>query len=239
MGVDNQLIALVTGANRGIGREVARQLAANGAAVFVGSRDVDAGRAVADQLTASGAYARAVALDVTDRTRVRNAVTAVDDHFGRLDILVNNAGRISEATAVETTAEVLREVFDTNVFGAAQMIHACLPLLARSPAARIVNVSSTTGSLTLTRAQHADPAIPPRLSRRSRAAPCCDQLRDARLHGNRHERRSGHAHCRTGCSDHRATGIVARPDLGRLLQRRRAGSLVAGKHSATAPLPWR
>jgi NAD(P)-dependent dehydrogenase (short-subunit alcohol dehydrogenase family) len=142
------LVALVSGATRGIGREVARQLAGRGVAVAVGCRDLAAGRAVAGGLPA----ASPVPLDVTVPGGATAAVAAVRDRFGRLDILVNNAGRIVEATAPDTTAAVLREVFDVNVFGVADLTGAALPLLRHSPAARIVNVSSTTGSLALTAA---------------------------------------------------------------------------------------
>jgi NAD(P)-dependent dehydrogenase (short-subunit alcohol dehydrogenase family) len=145
-----QPVALVTGANRGIGREVARQLAERDLTVVVGSRDLASGQAVADALTRQGAQASAVCLDVTAREGPCDAVRQIEHRYGRLDVLVNNAGRIVEAAAVDTTADDLRAVFETNVFGTAEMIRAALPLLRTSPAARIVNVSSTTASLTLT-----------------------------------------------------------------------------------------
>jgi NAD(P)-dependent dehydrogenase (short-subunit alcohol dehydrogenase family) len=142
----DELVALVSGATRGIGREVARQLAARGVRVAVGCRELGAGQAVAAALPA----AHPVPLDVTVPGGAADAVTATADLFGRLDILVNNAGRTVDATAAETTAAVLRRVFEVNVFGAADLIGAALPLLRESPAARIINVSSTTGSLALT-----------------------------------------------------------------------------------------
>jgi NAD(P)-dependent dehydrogenase (short-subunit alcohol dehydrogenase family) len=134
----------------GIGREVARQLVARGVTVVVGSRDIAAGQTVAEEIATEDVAASAVRLDVTEAGAHERAIAEVTDRYGRLDILVNNAGRIVEADAVETTAPVLRQVFETNVFGVAEMIRASLPLLRRSAAARIVNVTSTTGSLSLT-----------------------------------------------------------------------------------------
>ena len=150
MAQHTQPVALVTGANRGIGREVARQLAGRGLAVVVGSRDVESGQAVAGDLTRQGTQASAVRLDVTVPGSPSEAVGLIEGRLGRLDVLVNNAGRIIEASAVESTADDLRAVFETNVFVAAEMFRAALPLLRTSPGPRIVNVSSTTASLTLT-----------------------------------------------------------------------------------------
>lgn len=117
---------------------------------YHGARDLDAGRRAADELTARGVTATAVRLDVTDRVDAAASISEITARFGRLDILINNAGRIVETAAVETTADDLRAVFDTNVFGTADTIRAALPLLSESGAPRIVNVSSTTGSLALT-----------------------------------------------------------------------------------------
>lgn len=150
MASTQQRVALVTGANRGIGREVARQLVARGVTVVVGSRDVAAGQAVAEEIATDEAAASAVRLDVTAAGAHERAIADVTDRHGCLDILVNNAGRLVEADAADTTASVLRQVFETNVFGVADMIRASLPSLRRSAAARIVNVTSTTGSLSLT-----------------------------------------------------------------------------------------
>jgi NAD(P)-dependent dehydrogenase (short-subunit alcohol dehydrogenase family) len=142
-------VALVTGANRGIGREVARQLAGRGLTVVIGSRDLSAGQVVADELAASGGSVTAVRLDVVEQGSPASAIDEIVLRFGRLDVLVNNAGRFIEVDAADTTGDDLRAVFETNLFGAAETIRAAIPRLRRSAGARIVNVSSTTGSLTL------------------------------------------------------------------------------------------
>jgi NAD(P)-dependent dehydrogenase (short-subunit alcohol dehydrogenase family) len=143
-------VALVTGANRGLGKETARQLAERGITVLLGSRDLERGRVAAKELAATAVEVVPVQLDVTDAATVRAAAEWVGRAWGRLDILVNNAGMIAGATAVETTSAHMRRTFDVNVFGAVTAIHTLLPLLRRSSAPRIVNVSSTTASLTLT-----------------------------------------------------------------------------------------
>jgi NAD(P)-dependent dehydrogenase (short-subunit alcohol dehydrogenase family) len=143
-------VALVTGATRGLGRETARQLAHKGVTVLLGSRDIDRGRQVARELAADGAVVTPVRLDVTDATGVRAAADAVRREHGRLDILVNNAGTFAGVLAADTTSAPMRETFEVNVFGVVTAISTLLPLLARSDAPRIVNVSSTTASLALT-----------------------------------------------------------------------------------------
>ena len=139
---------LITGANRGLGFEVARQLVAAGHEVWVGARDEARGVSAAGAVGASF-----VQLDVTDDASVATAAETV----GELDVLVNNAGisggRISPS---EATAEHLRTVYETNVFGAVRVLHAFIPLLEQSAAPVIVNVSSGVGSLSLA----ADPAGP-------------------------------------------------------------------------------
>ena len=147
----SETVALISGGNRGLGRETARQLAAKGMKVVIGSRDSEAGQVTARELSVHGVVA-AVELDVTDEASARAAIEFVAARFDGLDVLVNNAGRIVEETAVSTTVEQLQDVFATNVFGAATMIRLALPMLARSAAPRIINVSSTTGSVSLTAA---------------------------------------------------------------------------------------
>jgi NAD(P)-dependent dehydrogenase (short-subunit alcohol dehydrogenase family) len=135
-------IALVTGANKGIGKEIARQLAATGATVYVGSRDAARGeRAVAD----IGGDARLLVLDVTDAVSVDEAARQA----GALDILVNNAGISGEnRTADREDLATFRRIYETNVFGAVAVTNAFLPALRQSAHPRIVNISSGTGSLT-------------------------------------------------------------------------------------------
>ncbi|MEU1684063.1 SDR family oxidoreductase [Micromonospora sp. NPDC005707] len=143
-------IALVTGANKGIGLATARQLGARGMTVLVGARDATRGREAAGKLRAEGVDARVVPLEVTDAASVAAAAELVQREYGHLDVLVNNAGIIRADGAglpSETTLDSLREVYETNVFGVVAVTNALLPLLRRAPAARIVNVSSEVGSI--------------------------------------------------------------------------------------------
>jgi NAD(P)-dependent dehydrogenase (short-subunit alcohol dehydrogenase family) len=139
---------LVTGANKGLGFETARRLIAEGHTVYLGSRDAERGRRAAEQLGA-----RAVQLDVTDDASVAAAMTAIEADGG-LDVLVNNAG-IEERSdnnvvigPADATADLMRRTFETNVFGTVRVLHAFLPLLRRSAAPVVVNVSSGLASLT-------------------------------------------------------------------------------------------
>jgi NAD(P)-dependent dehydrogenase (short-subunit alcohol dehydrogenase family) len=145
-------IALITGANKGIGFATARSLGARGMTVLLGSRDGERGQAAERTLRGEGIDAHAVQLDVTDSTSVRKVAEWIDAEYGRLDILVNNAG-IARADGTwlpsETTIETMRTVYETNVFGVVAVINAMLPLLRRSEHPRIVNQSSHVASLTL------------------------------------------------------------------------------------------
>jgi NAD(P)-dependent dehydrogenase (short-subunit alcohol dehydrogenase family) len=147
-------IALITGANKGIGYETARLLAAQGVTTIVGARDEERGRAAAARL--GQPYVR---LDVTDEHGVAAAAKWIEQEYGALDILVNNAGvagDLGRAAPSATPARELREVYETNVFGVVTVTNAMLPLLRRSPAGRVVNMSSELGSLTMA----TDPASP-------------------------------------------------------------------------------
>jgi NAD(P)-dependent dehydrogenase (short-subunit alcohol dehydrogenase family) len=148
---------LITGANKGIGFETARQLGARGVTVLAGARDEDRGLRAEAALRETGADARFVRLDVTDPKSAGEVADWVSREYGRLDILVNNAG-IARAGGPpsQTDLEVMREVYETNVFGVIIVTNAMLPLLRQAPAARIVNVSSEVGSIT----SMTDPASP-------------------------------------------------------------------------------
>ena len=145
--------ALITGANKGIGFAAARRLGGSGVEVLIGARDPEKGEEAAGLLRAEGIDAEAVRIDVTDPDGVRAAAAHVKERHGHLDILVNNAGVLPEATAADQATgpmdlRMFRTTFDTNVFGAVAVTEAFLPLLSAAPAGRIVNVSSTMGSLT-------------------------------------------------------------------------------------------
>ena len=139
---------LITGANKGLGRETARRLVAAGHTVYLGSRDAERGRRAAEEVGA-----RAIVIDVTDPASVAAAAKTVEAEGG-LDVLVNNAGIEGRSGgngvigAAEVTAAAMRTVFETNVFGMVEVVHAFLPLLQRSAAPVVVNVSSGLASLT-------------------------------------------------------------------------------------------
>jgi NAD(P)-dependent dehydrogenase (short-subunit alcohol dehydrogenase family) len=161
--MSDQPVALITGANQGIGLQIAKDLVAQNFIVLVGSRDFAKGKVAAQSI---GEAAHAVQLDVTDQASVTAAAERIRAEFGRLDVLVNNAA-ISHAGPAGTPMEEImrsnrpstaslddvRAVFETNVFGVIAVTQAMLPLLREAPAGRIVNVSSGAGSLTL----NADP----------------------------------------------------------------------------------
>ena len=162
-------VALVTGANQGIGLQIAKDLVAHGFTVLVGSRKFERGEGAAEQV---GPDAHALQLDVTDQISINAAAERICKEFGRLDVLVNNAAisntsklpgqsvedysRLNRASTV--SLDEVRRIWETNVFGTLAVYQAMLPLLREAPAARIVNVSSGAGSL----ARVADPAFPNR-----------------------------------------------------------------------------
>jgi NAD(P)-dependent dehydrogenase (short-subunit alcohol dehydrogenase family) len=143
-------IALVTGANKGIGRAIAERLAGLGMTVLVAARDAGRGEEAATALRSAGGDAYPIILDVTGPATIDAAAAEIAGRFGRLDVLVNNAG-IAGALDRQTPGAVdlatVRAVFDTNFFGVIMVTDAVLPLLRRSAAGRIVNVSSGVGSL--------------------------------------------------------------------------------------------
>ena len=141
-------VALITGANKGIGLETARQLADRGVTVLAGARDEARGLAAERALRQGGADARYLALDVTDPGSVATAAAWVEAEYGHLDILVNNAGIARGQPPSQTDLQDMREVYEVNIFGVIRVTNAMLPLLRQAPAARIVNVSSEVGSVT-------------------------------------------------------------------------------------------
>jgi NAD(P)-dependent dehydrogenase (short-subunit alcohol dehydrogenase family) len=149
-------IALVTGSNRGIGLEITRQLAEKGIRVVLSGRDHAAVTDAAANLCSTGLDVEGLQLDVTDSQSIAAAAAELDTKYGRLDILVNNAAIRIEEYGKQPSEQSLgewRETFDTNLFGLVEVTLAVLPMIRRSPAGRIVNVSSLLASLTL----HSDP----------------------------------------------------------------------------------
>jgi NAD(P)-dependent dehydrogenase (short-subunit alcohol dehydrogenase family) len=232
-------IALVTGANKGIGYRIVEQLAARGMTVLLGGRDQKRREAAAVELGVEP-----VALDVTDPASVAAAAAHVRTAFGRLDVLVNNAG-IAGTGAVppsDTTVEAVREVFDTNVYGAIRVTNAMLPLLLRSPAPRIVNVSSMVGSL----AVQSDPAgrlsvIPPTVAYpMSKTALNAVTVQYAReLAGRVLVNAADPGYCATDLNDHRgwrsaAEGAAIAVRLATL----DADGPTGGFFNDDGPLPW-
>jgi len=149
--MSEQTIALVTGANKGIGYEIAAGLGARGWSVGVGARDAGRLEAAVGKLRAGGADVFGVPLDVTDDASVAAAARLIENRAGRLDVLVNNAGVTGSRQQAPTTVdpETVRTAVETNVIGVIRVTNAMLPLLRRSASPRIVNMSSSVGSLTL------------------------------------------------------------------------------------------
>src|SRR5689334_20517835 len=149
-----ETIALVTGANKGIGREISRQLASKGILVLMGARDRERGEKAVADLRGDHLPVEFIQIDVTSQPSVDQAAAEVQRRHGRLDVLVNNAGIALDWYAPsELTADVFQKTFETNVFGVFRVTKALLPLLKKSKHGRIVNLSSGLGSL----ARNADP----------------------------------------------------------------------------------
>lgn len=147
-------IALITGANRGLGLEIARQLGHKGMIVLIGSRDEKLGAEAAEQLKTQGITADTIQLDITQPQSIAAAVKKITDEFGYLDILVNNAARLPVTPAdqhnpSDISQELLGEYMNINFMAQVAVTQAFLPLMRKSAAGRIVNMSSTIGSVTL------------------------------------------------------------------------------------------
>ena len=160
-------VALITGGNRGLGLQTARELGPLGIHLILGVRDPKKGKAAAAELKKEGFHAEAIRLDVADRSTHDEAYDYIEKYYGKLDILINNAGIWKESATSSSHVpdsnptstlplEILRETFETNFFGTVALTQRLLPHIHKAPAGRIVNVSSILGSLTL----HSDPASP-------------------------------------------------------------------------------
>lgn len=143
-------VALVTGANRGLGLEIARQLADHGITVVIGSRDPEKGAAAAQSLQSDRRSVDYRLLDVTQATTIQAIVADVIDRYGRLDILINNAGIMvdSQTTILELDPTIFQNTLETNALGPLLLSQACIPHMRDNRYGRIVNISSTLGSLT-------------------------------------------------------------------------------------------
>ena len=153
-------VALITGANKGLGFEMARQLGQAGVTVVLAARDPQKGEAAAAKLRGEGLDAQSLKLDVTEKADHARAAAFLKEKFGRLDILINNAGisadGLGAGKASLTTRDSIQRTFETNFYAPVALTQTLLPLLQKSDAARIVNMSSILGSQTL----HADPKSP-------------------------------------------------------------------------------
>jgi NAD(P)-dependent dehydrogenase (short-subunit alcohol dehydrogenase family) len=157
----SEKVAFITGGNKGIGLETARQLGKQGIKVVIGSRDQARGAEAVQTLKGDGIHAEVIKFDVTDTADYKAAYDYFDKHYGRLDILINNAGIslddfMGGNKTSSTHADTLRKTFDTNFFAVVALTQTLLPLLRKAPAGRIVNLSSILGSNTL----HATPGSP-------------------------------------------------------------------------------
>jgi NAD(P)-dependent dehydrogenase (short-subunit alcohol dehydrogenase family) len=156
--VSNGKVALVTGANKGLGFEMSRQLAQQGLTVILAARKLQAAEEAATKLKEKGLKAEAIALDINDSDQIKAAVQTIGDRFGKLDVLINNAGVMldgewSTSNASSVSIDTIRKTFETNFFALVEVTQALLPLILKSSSGRIVNMASIEGSLSL----HADP----------------------------------------------------------------------------------
>jgi NAD(P)-dependent dehydrogenase (short-subunit alcohol dehydrogenase family) len=160
----SQKIAFITGGNRGLGFQTALDLKENGTKVVIGSRDLEQGKKAVEKLRAAGVDADVIKFDITNPADHKAAFDYFNSKYGRLDILVNNAGIAGgsfpgngpEHSASDVPLDLLEKVFETNFFAPVALTKTLLPLIKKSPAGRIVNLSSILGSLSL----HADPKSP-------------------------------------------------------------------------------
>lgn len=159
--MNDKKVALITGSNRGIGFETAKQLGELGITVILTARQLEAAETAAQELTEKGIDAYGIQLDVTNDEERQAAAAYISSKFGKLDILINNAGvapkdSLFVSKTAETTKEEFNYIYDTNFFSIVYLTNELLPLIKKSPAGRIVNLSSILGSLTI----HAQPESP-------------------------------------------------------------------------------
>ncbi|MBE9209992.1 SDR family oxidoreductase [Nostoc sp. LEGE 06077] len=157
----NGKIALITGANKGLGFEMSRQLAQHGLTVLIAGRNLQAAQTAATTLQNEGLLAEAIALDINNSSQIQEVVQYIGDRFGKLDVLINNAGVILDegwiiSNASYISLDIIRKTFETNFFALVEVTQTLLPLILKSQSGRIVNMASIEGSLTL----HADPNSP-------------------------------------------------------------------------------
>ena len=150
MQLSERRVALVTGANRGIGFEIAKQLSGKGLTVIIGARDEQKGLEAQKRLADKGLDVHFTLLDVADATSIMAAVGRVEDTFGRLDALVNNAGIMidTETSVLELSLDLLQNTLETNAFGPLLLSQGCVQIMSKHQYGRIVNISSTLGALT-------------------------------------------------------------------------------------------
>jgi NAD(P)-dependent dehydrogenase (short-subunit alcohol dehydrogenase family) len=237
-------IALVTGANKGIGLEIARQLGKCGMTVYVAARDRGRGTAAVKKLQGEGLAARFVELDVLREETIRAAAATIEAAHGRLDVLVNNAGIADRGDGPPSRADLdaVRRTLLTNFVGPAAVAQAMLPLLRRSPAGPIVNVSSGLGSL----AQNADPEWPSAWAKflgysASKAAlnmltvQLAFELRDTPIKVNA----ADPGYTATDLNDHRGTQTVEEGAAEAVrLALLPADGPTGGYFSSAGPVPW-
>lgn len=231
-------IALVTGANKGIGKEIARGLATQGMTVLLGARDAALGQAAAAELAVHGAVLP-LQIDITSDSSVGAAYSIIRERYGRLDVLVNNAA-VGAARMPPSAVGVdeFRDVFETNLFGVARTINAMLPLLRQAPAGRIVNLSSLRGSLGDPGAFVGQPSVPYSISKTALNALTLHYARELAATPIKINA-AAPGHCATDFNGHRGTRTAAEgAAIAILLATLDQDGASGGFFDDNGPLPW-